>query len=155
MRSFERLNLTAALVALVTMVVAAWPALASGTINTDADNVAIEGYDPVAYFTREAAVPGDPSLEYVWQGARWRFATPEHRDLFAADPDRFAPRYGGFCAGGMSVGVKATIDPEAWAIIDDRLFLSFRKEGIERFAQDPEENIAKADAHWQQLQDEP
>lgn len=152
MRNLERTPLRAAVLGAAMTMLAAMPALAGSLVNTDADNVAIEGYDPVAYFTEEQAVPGDPALEHVWQGARWRFAKPEHKQLFAAAPDRYAPRYGGFCAGAMTVGMKATIDPEAWAIIDDKLFLAFRKAGIDNFAEEPEDHIAEADAHWQRLQ---
>lgn len=128
-------------------------AAAGQLVNTDAENLAIEGYDPVAYFTEGRAVPGDPAYEHRWQDARWRFANAEHLALFMADPERYAPRYGGFCAGAMSVGFKSTIDPEAWVIIDDKLFLAFRKEGIDRIAADPDETLARADAHWERLRD--
>lgn len=120
-------------------------------INTDEQGVAIKGYDPVAYHRLHRAVEGDPAITYQWQDARWRFANPGHRDLFAGDPEAYAPRYGGHCAGAMARGVLWTIDPEAWAIVDGRLYLNFRKEGIERFKKNPEPEIRKADAHWEEL----
>jgi hypothetical protein len=127
------------------------PAVAGEAINTTDENIAIKGYDTVAYFVENRPMKGKPEFEYVWQGARWHFATPEHRDMFATDPVRYAPRYGGFCSGGMSLGVKATINPEAWAIIDGRLYLAFSERTMKRFVSDPDANIAKADATWQRL----
>ena len=127
------------------------PAAAAEAINTTDENIAIKGYDTVAYFVENRPIKGKPEFEHVWQGARWQFATPEHRDMFATDPVRYAPRYGGFCSGGMSLGVKATINPEAWAIIDGRLYLAFSERTMKRFTSDVDANIAKADANWKGL----
>ena len=127
------------------------PAAAGEAINTTDENIAIKGYDTVAYFVENRPMKGKPEFEHVWQGARWQFATPEHRDMFATDPVRYAPRYGGFCSGGMSLGVKATINPEAWAIIDGRLYLAFSERTMKRFTSDVDANIAKADANWKGL----
>ena len=93
-------------------------ALARAPINSDDGGVTIKGYDAVAYFTEGAPVRGDPAHEHEWQGARWQFSSAEHRDLFAAEPDRYAPRYGGFCSGAMALGWKFRADPKAWKIID-------------------------------------
>lgn len=120
-------------------------------VNTTADSVAIQGYDPVAYFTEARAMKGDPEIDYEWQGARWQFATPAHRALFAENPERYAPRYGGFCSGAMTVGRKAPIDPEAWVIIEDKLYLAFSTDAIDRFAANAETTIPAADGHWQEL----
>lgn len=127
------------------------PVAAAEAINTTDGSIAILGYDPVAYFTQSAAVKGSPLFETTWQGARWRFASEAHRALFAADPDHYAPRYGGFCAGSMAAGWRAPVDPEAWAIVDDRLYLAFSKEFIGKFAADADAKIAAADANWQRL----
>ena len=146
------LNLILAAALFLASITALVPAAqADEAINTTADNVAILGYDAVAYFTESQPRQGDPQFEHVWQDANWRFASAEHRDLFAADPRRYAPRYGGFCAGAMALGWKAPIDPEAWTIIDDRLYLAFNKPGIDAFATEPDTNIAKADANWERL----
>src|SRR5947208_10322078 len=85
--------------------------------------VAISGYDPVAYFTDGKPVPGLTEFEHVWHDARWRFASAGHRDLFVGDPNRYAPQYDGYCAGGVAEAAvfgahKDTVDPEAWAIVD-------------------------------------
>ena len=80
--------------------------------------LAIKGYDPVAYFTPGQPLPGSPDISYDWDGARWQFADNAHRELFIRDPDAYAPRYGGYCALGMTTGNHGEVDPEAWAIVD-------------------------------------
>lgn len=127
------------------------PASAGESINVTDGNLAIKGYDAVAYFTQSAPVKGDPVHETTWQGARWRFASAAHRELFVQDPGRYAPRYGGFCAGAMALGWKAPIDPEAWVIVEDRLYLNYSKEGRDEFAADADARIADADANWERL----
>ena len=87
--------------------------VAGERINKDAEDLAILGYDTVAYFTDGRPVKGSPEFEYVWQDARWRFANAEHRTLFASEPEHYAPQFGGFCTGGMTLGRLAPIDPEA------------------------------------------
>jgi hypothetical protein len=128
------------------------PAAAFEPVSTDGGNVAIEGYDAVAYFTEGEPVRGSPDYEHEWQGARWQFSNAEHRDLFAGAPDRYAPRYGGFCSGAMAAGRTFRADPEAWRIIDGRLYLNFSQSGIERFEKDAEEMIPKADANWEEIE---
>lgn len=128
--------------------VAAW---AGERVNTDDSNVAILGYDTVAYFTIGEPTPGMPDFDHVWHGARWQFANARHRDLFAANPARYAPRYGGFCAGAMALGRLATVDPEAWVIIDDKLYLNYAQRSVQEFAENAEDRIPSADANWQHL----
>lgn len=140
-----------ALSGLCLLLLLAAPAVADALLNKTDDNLAIQGYDAVAYFVDGAPRRGDPAFAHDWQGARWLFASAEHLERFAADPEAFAPRYGGFCSGGMSLGVKARIDPEAWAIVDGRLYLAFSEDAIERFTGDVERNIAKANEHWERM----
>ena len=90
--------------------------------------VAIEGADPVAYFTEGKAVEGSDDFAHEWMGATWRFVSAANRDRFAAEPDRYAPQYGGYCAWAVSQGYTAKIDPEAWTIVDGRLYLNYSKE---------------------------
>ena len=88
--------------------------------------LSISGYDPVAYFTDGKPVQGKTEIEYLWHKLRWRFANDEHRQSFAKDPDHYAPQYDGYCAMGASgedVAHKDTVDPEAWAIVDGKLYL--------------------------------
>ena len=77
-------------------------------------------------------------------------ASAEHRELFAADPDKYAPRFGGFCAMGMSLGKQAQADPEAWAIVDDKLYLTFSQPALAKFTVDTPTHISKAETEWEQ-----
>src|SRR5258707_15236788 len=89
--------------------------------------LSISGYDPVAYFTDGKPVQGKSEFEYLWHKLRWRFASGEHRELFVKDPNRYAPQYDGYCAMGTSNDAEAhkdTVDPEAWAIVDGKLYLT-------------------------------
>ncbi len=120
-------------------------------VNKNWWGVAIRGYDPVAYFTMGEPVEGSSDFEHEWQGATWRFVNASHRDRFAADPEAFAPRYGGYCAGGMALGRKASIDPQAWVIVDGKLYLNYDKKSRDNFAKDPGPKIKEADANWESL----
>ncbi len=89
-------------------------------------NVAIKGYDPVAYFTQGEATRGSERYSLDWLGAKWHFVNNEHRKLFEATPVKYAPQYGGHCADGIAYGDRTTnIDPEAWRIIDGKLYLNY------------------------------
>ncbi|WP_348651965.1 YHS domain-containing (seleno)protein [Rhizobium sp. 007] len=114
------------------------------------DNIAILGYDPVAYFTDGYATKGSPEFTKKWLGATWYFASAEHRDAFASEPIRYAPQYNGFCALGTAIEeASANIDPEAWRIIDGKLYLFSGGEGLEEdFDAAPATVTAKADAKW-------
>ena len=81
--------------------------------NVDTDNIAIHGYDTVAYFTESKAIKGSGEFEQVWEDARWHFSSATHRDLFAANPERYAPQFGGYCALGLSAGEYADTDRQA------------------------------------------
>lgn len=113
-------------------------------------NVAIKGYDPVAYFTQGKAVPGDPNISTIWLGAKWQFATAEDRRLFIKNPIAYAPQYGGHCADGMAyvaTAVTVNIDPTAWSVIDGKLYLSYDPGSAKDFA-DGAGLVGKADANW-------
>lgn len=122
--------------------------LAQERVNTDANNLAIEGYDPVGYFTEGAPTPGDSGITYEHNGARYRFASTANRDAFAEDPEAYLPAYGGYCAWAVSQGYTADIDPDAWVIHDDRLYLNFNQRIGRRFRGDIDANIERADANW-------
>jgi hypothetical protein len=116
-------------------------------------NVAIMGYDPVAYFTDGRAVEGSPQISHSWLGATWHFANTQHRDAFVAEPVRYAPQYGGFCAGSVSIGtVTDNIDPKAWRIIDGKLYLFGGSGGLEKdFDPTATKILADATAHWPEV----
>jgi len=130
---------------------AASTAIAGERIDKDADGVAILGYDTVAYFTDGHPVKGSPDFEYAWQDALWRFASAEHRTVFASNPERYAPQFGGFCTGAMRFGEMVPIDPEAWVIVEGRLYLHNDKEGRDETAADPRGRIAAAAEQWEAL----
>ncbi len=113
-----------------------------------ASGLAIRGTDPVAYFTEGKAIKGDSQYESEWQGATWRFASVENQELFESDPEAYAPQYGGYCAKGLSEGNVVSIDPEAWKIVDNKLYLNYSPEVQQQWVRDIPGNIAKADANW-------
>jgi YHS domain-containing protein len=112
---------------------------------------AIRGYDPVAYFTMGQPLKGEPSISHVWDGTRYLFASTKHRDMFMADPDRYAPQFAGFCTAGLSKGHKVEADPESWTISDGRLFVFFSDRGRAQFVKDPDGTKSKAEANWRQV----
>ena len=129
--------------------------LLSGNFGSAAEvRLAISGYDPVAYFTDGKPVPGRSDIDYVWHDVRWRFASTEHRDIFARDPERHAPQYDGYCAMGASWEKdmhKDIADPLAWAIVDGKLYLTHSREALAKWQQNPAENINRADRNWPKL----
>jgi YHS domain-containing protein len=114
---------------------------------------AIEGYDPVAYFTDDAPRRGDSAHALTWNGAVWHFASAANRDAFAADPAAYAPQYGGNCAWAVAEGYLAPIDPDAWAIVDGKLYLNANRRIQRRWERDIPGFIARADANWPGLRD--
>ncbi len=128
----------------------------AGDINTTSDGVAIEGYDSVGYFSAGASRQGKAIFETQWNGATWRFASAEERDAFAADPEAFAPQFGGYCANGLSQGHKVTGNPGIWRIIDGKLYLFHAERGRQRWddAADIQQYIADAMKTWNRLKDE-
>lgn len=112
------------------------------------DGIAVDGSDVVAYFTEGAPVAGDAAITHDYMGATWRFSTEENRAAFAADPEAYAPQYGGYCAYAVSQGYTASTIPEAWAIVDDKLYLNFNRRIQRRWERDPAGFIAAADANW-------
>jgi YHS domain-containing protein len=116
-------------------------------VNVTFEGIAIKGYDPVAYFTDQKPVKGTASFEYLWNGARWRFASAEHLDLFRADPEKYAPKYGGYCAYAVSQGKIVDIDPEAWTVFERRLYLNVSKKVRGLW----EGYIRKADENWPRM----
>jgi YHS domain-containing protein len=120
-------------------------------VNATSEGVAIKGYDPVAYFTQNRPVQGSAEFEYPWNGAKWRFATAQHSELFIADPEKYAPRYGGYCAYAVSQGKTADIDPNAWTVFEGRLYLNLNKEVQGLWEKDMKDYIRKADENWPRM----
>jgi YHS domain-containing protein len=148
MRKTLKLTLAAALLLGATILSAAPATAADLPIDKDAQGVAIHGFDPVAYFTAGKPVPGKAEWSTRWQGAEWRFASAEDRDLFVKSPEKYAPQYGGHCAYGMALGHLAPTDPKAWKVVDGKLYLNFNKDVQGLWVKDTAGNITKADKNW-------
>lgn len=130
------------------LVVFSAPALAKEPVYQGLLGVAIEGTDPVAYFTEGRPVAGKREISFDWNGATWRFASEENKAKFAADPERFAPQYGGYCAWAVSEGYTAPTTPEAWNIVDGKLYLNYSKPVQAQWQDDIPGHIASANANW-------
>lgn len=112
---------------------------------------AIRGYDPVAYHTEGKPVAGKRAHRVEWKGATWSFASAANKALFEGDPEKYAPRYGGYCAWAVSQGYTASIDPDAWSIVDGKLYLNYSLGVRDQWSQDIPGNIAKGDDNWPKL----
>ncbi|MDP3921329.1 MAG: YHS domain-containing (seleno)protein [Candidatus Omnitrophota bacterium] len=124
------------------------PGVLQAGFNSDAQGLALKGYDAVAYFTESAAVPGTAEHEVAWQGVKWRFKNEENKALFAADPEKYAPQYGGYCAFAVSRGATADGDPNAWSIEGGKLYLNLNARIRSRWQQNARANIESADKNW-------
>jgi hypothetical protein len=116
--------------------------------------IAIGGYDPVSYFADGQPQKGNEAFWFAFDDAIYLFKSAEHRAQFAADPERYAPQYNGFCAGGLSKGYKVEPDPEAWAILNGKLYLFQFKDRVPNFKQDTA-FIDKANSNWPSLKTAP
>ena len=121
---------------------------ASRTIYNSTRGVALDGYDVVAYYTEGRPVKGSPAFTHTWEQTTWRFASAAHRDAFAAAPEKYAPQFGGFCAYGVSRGYAVDIDPNAWTIVEGRLYLNYSKSVRRTWDQDRATFIQRAEANW-------
>ncbi len=119
-----------------------------GPVNTDKNGVAIKGYDPVAYFSEGRPVKGRKEFSWEWNGATWRFNTPENRSLFQNNPEKYAPQYGGYCAYAMASGDLVDINPKAWKIVNGRLYLNYSPRVHKKWESDIPGYIEKADRLW-------
>ncbi|MBM3356787.1 MAG: hypothetical protein FJY54_03570 [Betaproteobacteria bacterium] len=114
--------------------------------------LAIRGYDPVAYFTLGAPVRGLPQFEYEWDEQRYRFSRPEHRELFRANPARYAPQFANFCTMALTRGEVYEANPEYWLISEGKLYMFRKAIGPELFRKNLAGNIAQAERNRPVLQ---
>jgi YHS domain-containing protein len=117
-------------------------------VNVDRSGVAIKGYDPVAYFTVSKAVKGDAQFQSTVRGITYYFVSAENKATFDANPAKYEPQFGGFCAWAVSQGYTAPIDPNAFQIVNGRLLLQYSLKVRKDFSADTEGNLRKADANW-------
>jgi YHS domain-containing protein len=123
-------------------------AFAGSSFNVDSNGFAIKGYDPVAYFTMSKPVMGKDDYMLEWKGAKWKFSTEKHKKMFMDNPEKYAPRYGGYCAYGVAINDLFNIQPEAWTIVDGRLYLNKNLEVRDLWRKDIPGYIKKADMNW-------
>lgn len=109
---------------------------------------AVRGYDVVAYFTQGKPVEGKREFAHKWNNTTWRFSSAKHRDLFAANPEKYAPQYGGFCAWAVAQGYTAPVDPAAWRVVDGKLYLNYSKSVQSQWVQDIPGHISKGNNNW-------
>ncbi len=129
-------------------------AVSQGALAIDAiytgffSNEALRGYDAVAYFTQNKPVEGSDSYTFEYMGAVWKFSSQEHLDLFRADPTRYAPQYGGYCAYAMANGETASAEPDLWTIHEGKLYLNYSRRINTRWRDDMLGYIEQADVNW-------
>lgn len=110
--------------------------------------LALDGYDPVAYFNAGKPERGNPAHRASWNGATWHFASPENKAAFEANPQAFAPQYGGYCAWALSEGYTAKGDPHAWRIVDGKLYVNYNASVQRNWEKNISGHIAKGDRNW-------
>ena len=115
------------------------------------NGVALDGQDVVAYFTQKKVVAGNKQFTHKWNGATWQFSNANHRDLFAQNPEKYAPQYGGYCAKAASDGNLATTVPTAWEVRDGKLYLNYSAEAQQEWFQDTPQKIARANQNWPKI----
>lgn len=130
------------------LMLAATVAQAVEPVHTAGGDVAVGGYDVVAYFDQGRPVRGSEEFTLEWQGAVWRFASDAHRAAFRTDPERYAPQYGGYCAWAVSQGYTAAGDPNQWSIVDGRLFLNYNAAVQRQWSADRAALIVQGDRNW-------
>lgn len=117
------------------------------------DNAAIGGYDVVAYFKESKPVKGITEFNVMYKGVKWLFANKTNADLFKANPEKYEPQYGGYCAYGCSRGYKAKTSHDAWTIVDGKLYLNYNTDVRDSWNKDQQGYIKKADANWIKIRD--
>jgi YHS domain-containing protein len=142
MKTFAILSILGGLVAL---------AHAAEVVNVDKHGLALQGYDPVAYFTDGKPVKGSSEFTATYKGATYQFASAEHRDIFKQSPPKYEPQFGGFCGYAASINKLAPIMPEYFQVLHDRLILQHNEKAWKLWHQDVEGNLKKADANWPTL----
>lgn len=133
------------------LVVAAAAGAQAQKVNAGRGGVAVKGYDLVAYVTAGRPMEGSEQFVHRIGATTYRFASAANRDAFAKEPERYLPQFGGFCAYAVSRGYTADIDPQAWRIVDGRLFLNYSRSVQKTWEQDLAANIGKGDANWPAL----
>ncbi len=130
------------------------PSLLAGEylVNVDKNGVALQGYDPVAFFTEGKPVKGSPEIAYEYEGATYHFATEANKETFTKDPEKYEPLFGGYCAYGVAQGGLYSISVDAFNIYDGKLLLQKNTSVRDLFNKDAEGNFKKAVGNWPDLE---
>ncbi|WMW80870.1 YHS domain-containing (seleno)protein [Undibacterium cyanobacteriorum] len=123
----------------------------TAAVNVDTEGVGLHGYDPVAYFTVKKPTLGKAMYTHSFEGATYRFASKENLDKFKANPAMYAPQFGGFCAMGVALEKKLDGDPQAWRVVDNKLYLNVNKDIQKKWLEDVPGNIVKASKTWPEI----
>ncbi len=125
----------------------------AAAVNLGENDVVIQGYDPVAYFSKKKPVKGSAKYTAIYQGGIYRFASVENRDKFKRNPEKFAPQFGGYCAMGVALDKKLDVDPDAFYITGGKLYLNLNKDVQSKWMQDVSGNLKTARRNWSGIQD--
>lgn len=131
----------------------AYDETSTSSINIDKQKIILQGYDAVAYFTEQTPTPGDKQLSTTYGGAIYLFASEENLKAFQANPVKFAPQFGGFCAMGAALGKKLDGDPQVWKIVDGKLYLNVNSDAMTKWSEDIPGNLQKANDNWPHIKD--
>ena len=123
-------------------------AAAKELLNLNPEGVAIQGYDPVGFFTDNRPVKGNSQFQSDYHGAKYYFASAEHKAAFDKEPAKYEPQFGGYCAYGASRGNKAPVKIEAWQIVNRRLLMQYDLDIKSNFNKDQQGNLRRADQNW-------
>ena len=148
MKNNKKVLITGILILIGLVAAACSRTTAVDEINKTSDGKALSGYDPVAYFVVQDAVQGNPSFEFAWNGAKWLFSSQENLEKFRANPEAYAPQFGGYCAYAVSEGHTASGDPQAWKVVDGKLYLNYSKDVKKKWEENQAERIQKAGVNW-------
>ncbi len=117
----------------------------------EVDGVALRGYDPVAYFEVGQPTPGLPAFSHSYKGSTFQFASEANLKKFVADPEKYAPQYGGFCALGTANGYKVKTEPDAFKVVDGKLYFNYNRKVLEMWTQDQAGYISRANKNWPEV----
>ena len=153
MSSFSRRHILILAASITGVGVGGSIAVAQQTTPASRTRVALDGYDPVSYFDPGRPEKGSSQFSFDFDDAAYWFKSADHRAKFVADPERYAPQYGGYCALTLAAGSKAEADPEAWSISNGKLYVFGAKQGIANFNRNPAEIVSSADSNWRKLRE--
>jgi len=143
----KMISMVSAALVLATLIA---PSARASDVN-QTDGLALRGFDPVAYFTQNKALKGEPQLTTVYKGVTYEFASKEDQATFQGNPEMYVPQFGGFCAFAVSKGAKADIDPHAFAINDGKLYVNYSERALQAYQKDIKGNTEKADHNWPEV----